>query len=407
MARIEDEQDGGYAVNRVPGRFYVHSRFPYQLKGDDPPELEGRAARFALQVNDASDEVVFESDACWELEVRRTPTRQQLKALFFEDTRRVHTLAFQRFNADGTPRKAERFVVRGDEVDRLIGFLALVQSSRLDLEQSADGLRLVPSMIRTLLGDEAAVTELVVENPDLIKELIRNDVSAPDVLALARRRSVLEEFRILMSEDREFSAYQDRLKAQNRRAGPEAVWQDFLENNPWILGVGSAPQFLHRLDTQKLEQTTVGQTLEKAGKRPDAVLRSAGAISSIALVEIKHHKTDLLQKETYRSDVYAPGDELAGGIAQCQHTVDETILELGRDVTPKDVDGYDLDPAMVCRPRSILVAGHLRQFLRDGRLNAPKFRSFERLRRSLRDPEIVTFDELLERATLALDLAEV
>ena len=152
MARIEDDKDGGYALGRVPGRFYVHSRFEYRDPNGQPSPLDGKAARFALQVSDELGQVKFENEHCWELEVRETPTRQQLKALFFEDDREIQTLAFQRFKSDGSPMRRERFTLQGEEIDRLLAFLALIQSRRLDLETSEDGLRILPEMVKALVG---------------------------------------------------------------------------------------------------------------------------------------------------------------------------------------------------------------------------------------------------------------
>jgi hypothetical protein len=100
-------------------------------------------------------------------------------------------------------------------------------------------------------------------------------------------------------------------------------------------------------------------------------------------------------------------NEVAGGVAQCQGTVDEAQDVLGKTIEIKDEDGYEVGQAFVCRPRSLLVIGSLDEFTNDGNAHHRKFESFERFRRSLRDPEILTFDELLERArlTLALDAA--
>jgi hypothetical protein len=40
-----------------------------------------------------------------------------------------------------------------------------------------------------------------------------------------------------------------------------------------------------------------------------------------------------------------------------------------------------------------------------GITNLAQFKNFERFRRSLRDPDVITFDELCLRATLALAMA--
>jgi len=76
-------------------------------------------------------------------------------------------------------------------------------------------------------------------------------------------------------------------------------------------------------------------------------------------------------------------------------------------LTQRDADGFDTDTwAAVCRPRSLLVVGSLSQFEKQGKTNLPQFENFERFRRSLRDPEVITFDELYLRASLALEMAD-
>jgi hypothetical protein len=49
-------------------------------------------------------------------------------------------------------------------------------------------------------------------------------------------------------------------------------------------------------------------------------------------------------------------------------------------------------------PRSILIIGSLEQFKTPTGINKEKFRSFELLRRHTIRPEVITFDELYERA---------
>ena len=54
-------------------------------------------------------------------------------------------------------------------------------------------------------------------------------------------------------------------------------------------------------------------------------------------------------------------------------------------------------------PRSCLVVGSLEQFQSDHGINVPKFRSFELYRRHTGRPEIITFDELLQRARFIVE----
>lgn len=50
------------------------------------------------------------------------------------------------------------------------------------------------------------------------------------------------------------------------------------------------------------------------------------------------------------------------------------------------------------RPRSFVVVGQLSQFRTEHGPNAEKFSSFEAFRRNIESPDIITFDELFERA---------
>jgi hypothetical protein len=49
------------------------------------------------------------------------------------------------------------------------------------------------------------------------------------------------------------------------------------------------------------------------------------------------------------------------------------------------------------------VIGCLQQFVSDNGINEPKFSSFELLRRQTTSPEVITFDELYERARFIVE----
>ena len=61
---------------------------------------------------------------------------------------------------------------------------------------------------------------------------------------------------------------------------------------------------------------------------------------------------------------------------------------------------------MSVEPRSFLVIGSLAQFQTQRGVNAARYKAFEGFRRNLRQPEILTFDELYERARFIVEHAE-
>jgi hypothetical protein len=405
MPRLEDDQDGAFALARVPGRFYVSRRFPQG--GADSEIVDPRLCRFAYQVVDENGEILFESEDGWEIVLRETATRQQLKALFFEDDRSVQYMSFQRFNASGRRLNHESFVLSGPEVRSLVSFLGLIRSQALDLAERDEGIRLLPEGVDALLVDDAAREAVFHRYRDAFVGLIEADVDSPEIVAFARRRQQLDVFELLLNDSSAFEARRAELRAQGRRSGGEDVWQSFFESNHWIFGTGLAPQFLQAWDPSRLEQTVAGASVFGRGRRPDALMRTAGLLSALVFVEIKTHVTPLLHNTQYRPGIWRVSDEVAGGVSQCQSTVDEVLRRATGELAVVDEDGFRTgDQVFVCRPRSLLVVGSLDQFVRDGEPNVAMFESFERFRRGLRDPEIVTFDELFARAALSLALSD-
>ena len=63
-----------------------------------------------------------------------------------------------------------------------------------------------------------------------------------------------------------------------------------------------------------------GSSIAGPGKRPDAVLRTAGRIRSMVLVEVKHHLTALLC-DRYRQGTWPPSKELSEAVSQSQVTL--------------------------------------------------------------------------------------
>lgn len=407
MPNLEEDEDFYWHKRRVPGRFYVSRAFPeggFTHTEEAGYAVVPRPCRFAYQKISEEGEVIFTDDNGWEIILRKTRTGQQLKALFFQDSREIQNLTIQRFNSGGRRLDKESVTLSGDEVQALRNFLSLIGSESLDFAQG-DGIQLLPSGIETALADDSLRRELYRRYLPVIKELLEADVDAPEVTSFARRRQQLNEFQQLLNDDSYFDHKRAAMQADGGKVGPERVWQRFFEENHWIFGTGLISQFLHAFDPERLEQTAVGHSIFAAGKRPDAVMRTAGALSALTFVEIKAHRTSLLESTPYRPGCWSPGKDVVGGVAQCQATVDEVVSQAFRTLALTDEEGYRVDEALICRPRSILVVGSLAQFVRDGNPHIERFESFERYRRSIRDPEVVTFDELYERASMSLALA--
>jgi hypothetical protein len=332
-----------------------------------------------------------------EIVLRRTPAgRYEIKASFVEDDRSILTLVIQKYSSKGGPYEKQHFSLVGREIDTFIDFVAGVKTVPFD---AAAKVHVPDEVMRDIVLDQAQARRIFAKNQELFLRLAQQEEVTRDLVAVGYRRQQMRRFERLLHEPSYFASEQERLQC-----GAEAVWQKFFEANTWIFGYGLTYQFLSQLDERKLEQIVRGPDLTAAGKRADAIMKTRGIISSLCFVEIKRNDTALLAAEPYRRDVWSPSAELAGGVSQVQTTVHAAIETLGHKMTPRDAAGDPTGEILFnIEPRSCLVVGSLEQFQTDRGINEPKFRSFELYRRHTWRPEIITFDELLERARFIVE----
>jgi hypothetical protein len=90
-----------------------------------------------------------------------------------------------------------------------------------------------------------------------------------------------------------------------------------------------------------------------------------------------------------------------------QGTVAMAIRKLQENLEVKDSLGDPTgDIVFTHHPRSFLVVGNLGQFVTENGVNNDQYRSFELHRRNMSEPEIITFDELYQRAKLIVEHSE-
>ncbi|PDT73759.1 hypothetical protein CO675_29310 [Bradyrhizobium sp. C9] len=331
-----------------------------------------------------------------EVTLRRTPGgRYEIKATFLEDDRSIRTLTIQRYLKTG-PQDRQYFSFVGNEIETLINFIAGVKTVPLD---DAAKIHLPDEVLREIILDQGQARRIFKENSELFLELAQQEEVTRDLIAVGYRRKQLRYFENLLNVPDFFASERSRLQCK-----PEDVWQKFFEANTWIFGYGLSYQFLSKLDEGKLEQIVRGRDLTGAGKRSDALMKTRGIVNSLCFVEIKRHDTALLGPSSYRPDAWPPSTELASGVSQIQATVHAAVESIGQRLLPRDDMGDPTGEVLFnIEPRSCLVVGSLGEFQTNNGVNVPKFRSFELYRRNTWRPEIVTFDELLQRARFIVD----
>jgi hypothetical protein len=383
-----------FAEGRLTTRTYASKSFTAAFGRD-----QGHPSRYIYRV---FDEVVTDDDddLDWTNEVVFTTPggRKQIQLQVARSAGTVRKLRIQRVPTSGDLTRLETVLeLDRDQSTRLIDMLRAIDAIPIEGEST---VHVDDQLLRDVFADPTAMASVYANDPERFRALIESDANASDVIALQHRREVAATMREWLEDDVAFA------EANAAAGGPEKAWQKLLEANPWVLGIGLGGQLLTSWEEGKLEQTVVGRSIKGVGKRADALLRTAGIVRSLAFAEIKHHQTNLLGEE-YRSGSWSPSKEAAGAVVQVQQTVHLARQELGDYIQDQADDGELLDTGtFLLQPRSYLIVGSLTQVT--GNRGGPipdKVRSFELFRRSLYEPEVITFDELVARAEWHIEAA--
>jgi len=390
---MTDEYEYDIHKNKRPDKTYISKSLSFANQSD-------RRIRIASKVFDSPETHSFALEH-GEHVIRVTDGgRQEIVAKFYEDDRCVDVLTLQRFTTDtGVPHKIS-FSFIGEEIPRLLEFIENLRAIHFPSDEK---INVTDKDIKRLLLSPDQARTLVVQNQDIVLELARSAITKSDIVALGFRKEQLKRFEKLLA-DKDYFEQQKR----EEETSDEGLWQAFFEKNKWVFGYGLTYVLLSSLDDRKLEQTVVGHDFSGRGKRTDALMKTKGAIEALCFVEIKTHTTSLLQgKKPYRPGCWAPSDEVAGGVAQLQGTVETALRRLTEKIEPAGIDGNPTGEHLFAyQPRSFLVVGCLDELLTEQGINVEKYRSFELYRRSTSRPEIITFDELYHRAKFIVEHVE-
>ncbi len=350
-----------------------------------------RKVRIASKVIDSPDAYAFATIKD-EVSLRhKKDAKTHIRATFLEDDRSLNVLSIQGYTvASDKPHNAS-FSFIGSEIDTLLEFVANIKSVTFN---SSRATKLNDDALRNMVLSKQQAWNLIDGNEALFSEVIASAISKSDVVAVAYRKKQLEVFRCLLEDPSYFARAKEK-----KQCGDEALWQKFFEKNPWIFGYGLDYIYLDTLDDKKLQQVVKGHSVGTPGKVVDGLMKSKGVISSLCFVEIKTHETPLLGTSSYRKGCWPPSSEVAGAVSQVHGTVAGAMDTIRGSLTLDDSEGYPTgEEAFNYSPKSYLVVGSLSQFRGEHGVNREKLRSFELFRGHLHAPEIITFDELYERA---------
>ncbi|WP_420575102.1 Shedu immune nuclease family protein [Kordia sp.] len=395
-----------YHLNKRTDKIYLSKSLNQKLlEKDENGEIQEfvRPFRIISKVIEINETHKFIKDGK-EISLRITPNgRQEIKAKFYEDTRRIFTLTIQKYTSEtGSPHNTY-FTFQGNEIVTLYNFIRNIALIPIKNESNT---KFDDKWLEDIVLSKEQALSLIKDNPELIKEIIDSELSTDEISNLSNRKSQLNIFKKLLTDNDFFESKRVEL-GENK--GEEAVWQNFFEKNTWIFGYGLNYIFNSPLEDEKLEQVVAGFNFNSSGKRIDALMKTKGVVSSFCFAEIKTHKQELLRKvsKPYRQECWAISDNLSGAIAQVQKSIQKFVKELpSKNEIKNKIGNLTGEQIYIYQPKSFVIIGSLDEFETEKGINEDKFSSFELFRRNQMNTEIITFDELYERAKYIIKSTE-
>lgn len=225
-----------------------------------------------------------------------------------------------------------------------------------------------------------------------VKELLANGlITNEDLVNTGYRKQQLERFRVLLYQNG-ISEYKLEIGKPNTK--DEIAWQYFFKTNEWMFGYGLDYRFQGIL--QKEFHASDTTAAGKEGVISDYLL---GDKRFTTFVELKLPTTNLFGQTHNRSNTWRLSNSLIDAYSQILEqkasgqikieTTKELLDDFNNEIFQRSFDS-----------RTILIIGCWKEIESDpvGTMRI-KEKTFELFRRDSRNVDIITYDELYERAT--------
>lgn len=244
-------------------------------------------------------------------------------------------------------------------------------------------------LIKTTLEDN--------ESAELLKKLLNDGLlTDKDLINTGYRKQQLSIFKKLLAEPNFLFQYQSTNELSNH--SEEKTWQYFFEQNEWIFGYGLDYRF-----NKILQRESHINTANLDGSNSVIIDYVLADNKFTTFVEIKKPSTKLFKNDKNRANCWRLSNELYEAHSQ--------ILEQKYSAQKK----FENHDAGYCHQgnkihqnaydsKSILLIGSWSELdLDNDQQRHIKERTLELFRRDLRNIEIITFDELYERAKFIVE----
>lgn len=242
------------------------------------------------------------------------------------------------------------------------------------LKVPEDRIVFIKELLKKNHGEEVW-QQLVADNPDLATKLSYSRIQS-------QRTNALNEFQKSLTEKKD-----------------EKYWQGFFEINAWVFGYGLKYVFLNMLQSQSYYGGS--DYSGRGAQKGDFLCSTEANIRFTVLVEIKKPDTPLFkitgtQIKKYRNGACQLSEELIGAISQLQVNCRTWDTEARNE---NNFEKFSAENTYTINPKGILIISSTNQFSSD----ADARRTFESFRTHLSGIDVITYDELFERAKFIVE----
>lgn len=367
---------------RKAGKTYISKVFSFSNQRVE----RVRNVRMVFEGSDEQHLGEIDGALCLRLtgDIRKT----QVTALVTQDNQGVKRLSLQTFKARPGWYQSfvkEEFTFRGDEFSRLLEFLkqiefvdfSNVENFQIDDISTGPGPKaVIDASDRGLIGFIKGLSD---DQREEILKSLQGSLSPDEINVLLGRKQGLEEFRLEL----------------NRSEWSEAQWQDFFEREQWVFGYGLDYRIMRQFD----RESAVGPGGTENQNKPFVDFLMSFKDYTV-IVEIKRPDTPIF-KETKggRAGTWDFSSEFLSAVSQIVEQKAKW-LSFSQHGEHFNKAGTERLQAKTRNARSILVIGSNEEFIGGFNTRAGELRrdTFELFRQEQRTIDIITFDELFERA---------
>ena len=279
---------------------------------------------------------------------------------------------------------------------KVIGFLNQYKEL-VDLGEFENSYSVISKTKYFIEFNDKETAEKIKDLQELIVKANLKDFELEKLLTESRQKNV-KAFDFLLKNNESWKGYQKKYTAEIKGAGEESVWHHFLKSNHWILGLNVDIKFLKDLITEA--DIGIKDTIGKGSPQVDFL----GISDYTLLIELKTPNTLIFKDSkgnTSRAGTWAFSQDFIDGVSQClaQKSKWQESHLLKRIV--KDNEIVDQERHRTVDPKAIFIIGDRSREMPENSRNPDiilKRDTFESFRRNNRNLDIVTYDELYERA---------